>query len=272
MNFVNKKDTIKGKLFEGNPYSGCYVYSRDKNDTVFKMGRSKNIHRRLMEHKACYPFKSEYWLQFVIVVLGPDMDTRTKQLEKAIHDEKEYLTRTADFEPSTAKEEGNRPREYRIAIDRKALNSAVEKVLNAKYKLWDFLVVFSEEGWRIIPNTKNPNPIDQKTQKDLWKPTARQSTDESIADAVKRGLNPIQKKDTMIPEVLMKGSPAWVIERDADGTWIVHPNQGEIGKVLQNTFWIEKFADDPKKKFKYPKIDVYGSKELAERAVKKLNV
>lgn len=91
-----------------------------------------------MEHKACYPFKSEYWLQFVIVVLGPDMDTRTKQLEKAIHDEKEYLTRTADFEPSTAKEEGNRPREYRIAIDRKALNSAVEKVLNAKYKLWDF--------------------------------------------------------------------------------------------------------------------------------------
>ena len=75
MNFVNKKDTIKGKLFEGNPYSGCYVYSRDKNDTVFKMGRSKNIHRRLMEHKACYPFKSEYWLQFVIVVLGPDIDT-----------------------------------------------------------------------------------------------------------------------------------------------------------------------------------------------------
>lgn len=57
-----------------------------------------------------------------------------------------------------------------------------------------FLVVFSEEGWRIIPNTKNPNPIDQKTQKDLWKPTARQSTDESIADAVKEVLILFRKK------------------------------------------------------------------------------
>ena len=272
MNFEGtKKDKVYNKLFQGKPYNGCDVYSRDKFDTVFKMGRSNNIHRRLVQHKACYPFKSEYWLQFLIVVLEPDADTRTKQLEKTLLSERDYLIPTADVEQSTEKEHIKRPREYRIAIDRKALNSAVEKVLNEKYTLWDFLVVFSEDGWRIIPNTKKPNPIDQKIQKDLWKPTARLSTEESINDAVKRGLNTVYKKDTMIPEVLIKGATCWVIDADDDGKWVVHPNQGEIVKVLKNDFKIEKFADSPKQQFTYPKSDVFGSKELAERAVKKLN-
>ena len=158
MNFVYKTKDISTLLNPNDDkYSGCYIFSRKENDTTFKLGMSKNLFRRLKDHKSCYPYKDEYWLQYIIIVLGStdeEKSSRFRKLEKALLAENKHLNSTAKIEESTEKEQGNRPVEYRVATNRKALNSAVEVVLNEKYDLWDLLIVFSPFGWRIMKNTK----------------------------------------------------------------------------------------------------------------------
>ena len=57
----------------------------------------------------------------------------------------------------TKKEQGNRPREYRIASSRDVLNAAVYQTLNDNRKLWDIVVIFGPEGWQVIENSALKN-------------------------------------------------------------------------------------------------------------------
>jgi hypothetical protein len=64
-----------------------------------------------------------------------------------------HLKKIEDEEPEEAKkEQGNRPREYRIATTRDILNTAVYHTLNDNRKLWDMIIVFGPKGWVSLTN------------------------------------------------------------------------------------------------------------------------
>jgi hypothetical protein len=163
MNFVKNQKDIQNllKTDNGRSYSGIYCYSPAQKDKTFKLGMSeRGIFRRLTQHKACYPFASEYWLQLVVIILDEETG-KTRKLEKKILEETKEM-KTISVEEAK-QEQGNRPREYRLFGNRSKVNFAFEKVLNKKENrgLWDYVVVFSENGWHVIPNIKieNRKPI-----------------------------------------------------------------------------------------------------------------
>ena len=68
MNFVKHLKDIENKLFRKDRFGGCYVYSRDQGDDVFKLGMSEvNLFGRVKQAKSCYPYKSEFWLSVLVV-------------------------------------------------------------------------------------------------------------------------------------------------------------------------------------------------------------
>ena len=160
MNFVKYQNQLKTLLHTegGKPYSGCYVYSRVEDDTTMKLGMSEaGLFKRISQAKSCYPYKDEMFLHFVIVSLdGQKKAKGTKSTTR--HIETELLTQskhmsTVEMEPSE-KEEGNRPTEYRILGTSATLHKLIQVSLNKHREKWDYLVVFSNTGWNILPNDR----------------------------------------------------------------------------------------------------------------------
>jgi hypothetical protein len=159
MNFVKHEKTLKKLLTTkgGKGYSGNYIYSRDEKDNTLKIGMSEaGLWGRLKNAKSCYPFKHEFWLKYAIISLdghytkGKKSTTRT--IENALHLESKNLT-TVTME----KEEGKRPREYRIFSNNRQLYNLLKKTLNKHRDSWDYLVVFSTKGWHIVANDREVN-------------------------------------------------------------------------------------------------------------------
>ena len=108
-----------------------------------------NLFSRVKTAKSCYPYKSEFFIHMYIVCHERE---NVRPLEKKLLAESELLKKINVEKPkdtSNKVEQGNRPSEYRIAASRKDLGKAVENVLNSDKKLWDFCVVFGEDGWII---------------------------------------------------------------------------------------------------------------------------
>ena len=53
-----------------------------------------------------------------------------------------------------AKEEGKRPREYRIIGSELNLDKLLQTTLNLHQDKWDYLICFSAKGWKIIENNR----------------------------------------------------------------------------------------------------------------------
>ena len=295
MNFVLHNGELEKLLLPdgskdkaGRRYAGCYVYCRDQVDTVFKLGMSEaSLYKRVKDAKACYPFKTEFWLQFLIIVRDGrrGKGSGTRAVEKALLTEADHLRKTHKmrYEPcedcdsedalcascSMPEEQGKRPREYRIAGDRKTLNLAVEKVLNQTYALWDHLVVFSENGWHIFDNPKTPNPIDAATRAKLWKKTARHSDQPAIERAAAAsGSQP--RSNNFIPGVLAVGSPAFVTY--VENNVFVASDAGLITKKLK-TMWKVEWANWKGKHYagNYPFKEVFATRAEADRAARSFN-
>ena len=122
MNFVGHLKDIQRNLFKNNKFAGCYIYSRDLNDTTYKPGMSEaNLFARVKTAKSCYPYKSEFFIHMYIIChekanvrpLGKTLLAESKLLEKL------YVEKTKDAFLKV--EQGNRPSEYRIAASRKDL-------------------------------------------------------------------------------------------------------------------------------------------------------
>ena len=61
MNFVSYLKDIQDKLFRRSRYPGCYVYSRNKNDSKYKLGMSEaDIFGRTTSAKFCFPTKMSF--------------------------------------------------------------------------------------------------------------------------------------------------------------------------------------------------------------------
>lgn len=147
MNYVKYQSEIKGLL---DKKSGIYLFSREQKDKTFKFGMSEaGLFSRLRQHKSCYPFKSEYWLQMIILT----DNKHTRILEKTFLAETK-TRHTITVEDSDIKEQGNRPREYRVFGNRTEINTVVRNILNEKKNRdqWQYCIVFSENSWKILKN------------------------------------------------------------------------------------------------------------------------
>jgi hypothetical protein len=168
MNFIKNQKDIQALLTTkgGKAYSGCYVYSRDQNDKTKKIGMSQaGLFRRIKQAGACYPFKTEFWLEYIIISLdgnytkGTKIKSSTMVIEKALHEESKHLS-TVKMQEETEPEQGKRPREYRVLSSDAQLRTLLQKTLNLNRQKWDYLVSFSTNGWKIIANDRvKPKPI-----------------------------------------------------------------------------------------------------------------
>ena len=159
MNFVKYEKQLKELLTTsgGKFYSGNYIYSRDEDDKTFKIGMSQaGLWKRLKQAKSCYPFKSEYFLKYVIISLDghytKGQQSTTINIEKALHNESKHLN-TVKMEVDEI-EEGKRPREYRLFANNTQLYNLLKTTLNKNRKMWDYIVVFNPNGWHLIPNNR----------------------------------------------------------------------------------------------------------------------
>jgi hypothetical protein len=112
---------------------------------------------RLKQAKSCYPYKTEFWLQYVIISLDGTYTkgerSTTIQIENALHEESKTLS-TVTMQKDLDPEQGKRPREYRVLSNDTQLRTLLKKTLNANRKKWDYIVSFTKTGWSIIANDR----------------------------------------------------------------------------------------------------------------------
>jgi hypothetical protein len=198
MNFVKHQQDIqndilhpKGKI-SNLKFSGIYIFSRLQDDNVFKIGMSESdLFRRLVTHKSCYPFQSEYWLQYLVICNDTEYRDEksnrkksddTRKLEKAILASPHLKNFVEEEKITLGIEQGKRAREYRaveVHIDntkkkqsdeyedaqivfatkdmiRKKLSFALKETLNNNAEAgalnWFCIISFGQDSWRIMYN------------------------------------------------------------------------------------------------------------------------
>jgi len=159
MNFVKHEKDIKKLLATqgGKTYSGCYVYSRDEKDRTKKIGMSQaGLFSRIKSAKSCYPYKTEFWLEYIIISLDghykKGQTSNTVLIEKALHAESKHMS-TVEMQKEIP-EQGKRPREYRIVSTKTQMESLLAKTLNTHREKWDYVIIFSIGGWHIVANDR----------------------------------------------------------------------------------------------------------------------
>lgn len=165
-NFIrHEKDIKKSLTTQGNKqYAGCYIYSRDEHDKTKKIGMSQaGLFRRIKSAGSCYPYKTEFWLQYIIISLDGHYTkgekSTTIQIENALHNESKHLSTVKIQEEvvdpaGLTKEQGKRSREYRVLSSDTHLQTLLKRTLNKNLKKWDYLIVFSSNGWHILANDR----------------------------------------------------------------------------------------------------------------------
>jgi hypothetical protein len=165
MNFIKHQKDIKKLLTTqgGKQYAGCYIYSRDENDNTHKIGMSQaGLFNRIKGAGSCYPYKSEFWLKYVIISLDghyvKGKKSNTIHIENALHNESKQMS-TVKMQGDLP-EQGQRPREYRLFTNNTRMYSLLKNTLNSHRDKWDYVVVFSKTGWDILANNRVvPKPI-----------------------------------------------------------------------------------------------------------------
>jgi hypothetical protein len=160
MNFVLHEKDLKKLLTTagGKAYAGCYVYKRDEDDKTKKIGMSQaGLFRRIKQAKACYPYKTEFWVEYIIISLDGHYTkgekSTTRYIENALHTESKHLS-TVEIQKEDAPEQGKRPREYRLLSTDVQMQNLLKKTLNKHRDKWDYILCFSKGGWHIVPNDR----------------------------------------------------------------------------------------------------------------------
>ena len=144
-----------------------YIWSRDLNDPVFKIGVSSQLFTRLRHFKACSPFPQEYFIQFVIIC---PTTADAKQLEKILLNDGRLGKITKN--PTKTEGGGLAPREFRVVSKRETLKRVLITTLNKtkNANLWLAISTFGANSWNLQFN-KGGNirglakPADKRTAK-----------------------------------------------------------------------------------------------------------
>ena len=201
MNFVANQTKLKKLLSDK---SGCYVYTRDKNDKTFKIGMSESsLFRRLRSAKSCYPYANEFWIHYIIatgdngLIKVGETRSRTRELERVLLINSQdsttrgkKITNEGTIEESSDKEQGIRPKEYRFYGGKSDLDKLIKDTTDLT-PIYESLFVFSENDWKEYINLESdPLPVPVKPTKSGRK---RKQTpfyaDELLSDLFKSDIN-----------------------------------------------------------------------------------
>ena len=220
MNFILHQKEIQNLLYTKGkkPYSGNYIYSRDEKDGVYKMGMSEaGLFRRVKQAGSCYPFKTEFWLHYLIISLDGTKSkvkgkkSTTRKIENYLHAQSKDMS-TVEIQKEDV-EQGQRPREYRVISNKTNLYKLLKDTLNTHRDKWDWLVVFTVNGWHIIPNNRlaeSGKPIKSIT---MLKPKSKIYSKQPQIDSM-----PINSTKLIIPKNVKVGD---IIESDNWATFTV---------------------------------------------------
>ena len=233
----NSKNPDKSNHNVAQFYKGIYVLSRDeeldKNGKLqYKIGMahgSGGIYERLKSYKNCFPYEDEFYLHFCIIT---PKEEDAKKLEKIIlrSDEEDEETKRKTLEPVKRPGRIHDPKntEYRIVAKKSALHNALLKSLRDNPKLWDYAIIFGNQGWKMLPNTgadlQNSGALSKPSSNDGAKPLLYSDVKDFIAaDIVKdtRATTEIYDVKRKLPvdiNTIKKGD----IIRDQWGTATVH--------------------------------------------------
>lgn len=131
---------------------GVYIFSRKLNDDVHKIGvafGSGGIYERLKSYKICYPFKDEFYIQYIITC---ETVAKAKRLEKTIlknHRLKNVATNIVA--------QGKTSQEHKFTSKNAVLKDVLVNTLNEHKGIWEYVAVFGEKGWKIIQNRVDKN-------------------------------------------------------------------------------------------------------------------
>ena len=245
MNFVKHQRTLETLLkTQGQKsYSGLYIFSRDKAEKVYKFGMSvSSLYRRLKQHKQCYPFQDEFFLQFIVVIRDTAGDAagnekRVRLLERKLLEATRKQSTVVekgeaegDGKQGQGPEQGQRPVEYRVFANRNNLNKILKEALLNNRSMWDYLIVFGENGWDILPNKETlKHPI--RTIKSLTKRNPR------LKQRPKLTSLPLNNSYVQIPRTVKVGD--WI---DSDN-W----EKMKVLKIVSPTKLVVYFRGDKKK-------------------------
>lgn len=147
-----RQKTGKHKGKEATYWSGIYIFSRLQSDDYFKVGMSTTLYNRLLnQYKVCYSFDDEFHLKYILLTASAN---DTKKLEKLI------------LNSGLKKAETNYSEEWKVTSTENVLKDKIKKVLSDHRDLWVYVLVFSDDSWKIVGNIPN-TPIN------LEKPTSR---------------------------------------------------------------------------------------------------
>ena len=167
-------DKVAGKKNKSAYFKGVYIFSRDYDDNSYKIGMAWGIgglFQRLKSYKICYPYKNEFFLQYLLISATAD-DAKT--LETKVLASKKL--ESVDENPTV---EGRRSREWKMVSKREVLNNVLKSSLNANPNLWTHCIVFGKTGWIIHINSGKALP-------DLVRPSSSRATQHSLFEAVPR--------------------------------------------------------------------------------------
>jgi hypothetical protein len=117
----------------------------------------KGLFNRIKKAGACYPYKTEFWLEYVIICMDDTFKRGQKsgtiQIESSLHADSKSVS-TVEIQKIDEIEQGKRPREYRVISSDDSLRGLLKKTLNKNLDKWDYLISFNTTGWNIIPNNR----------------------------------------------------------------------------------------------------------------------
>ena len=147
----SRKSTGKTEKNVATYQRGVYVISRFLNDDYVKIGMAHGdggLFQRLKSYKICYPFKDEYFLQYLFI--WPSSKNAEK-LEKHILSRKDKLhdIGVADVKNECVKAEGRYRKEYRCSATKNVMNETIMEELNKHKELWSNVVIFGKEVGRL---------------------------------------------------------------------------------------------------------------------------
>ena len=159
MNFVKNEKDIRQLIPKGG--GGCYIYSQNKNDKVFKIGMAfGDVFKRIRRQKSCYPYNNEFFIHFIWVtsLSREDMDgeKKARDLEKKLltHVGSKIkgtrgnytLSRSRSSTKIVQKEQGRRPREFRYVGTKQNLKQLINEVFMTT-PVWYYMYEFKPRSW-----------------------------------------------------------------------------------------------------------------------------
>ena len=153
MNFKNHESDLKQLLQIPVPgrkkfyHKGCYIIQRDAGDLSYKIGMSwgkSGLLVRLRSYKICFPYVNEFYVKYLVLSSTSD---DAKMLEKRVLAQRKL--KHIEKNPTA---QGRRSNEYRFTSSAQVLKNVLKRVLDANPNIWTHLILFGENGWKLIPN------------------------------------------------------------------------------------------------------------------------